>query len=259
MGHKVVAIVQARMGSTRLPGKALLHLAGDPLVAHVARRVSASSKVNKIVFAVPDSAENDPLASYVSEKLGLTVYRGSEDDVLGRFALAVMAEDPDLVVRITADDPLKDPALVDKAVDIMLQDPEVVYVSNSLRVTYPEGLDVEVIRGWAILEAASEAKSAVDREHVTPFIWRQPHRYRVTQFLSSRDLSTWRWTLDTLDDFHFLSLVFANLTKSPSNYAFEDIVDMIEASPTLFELMPVAPRSVEKLELSESGRTTENG
>lgn len=246
-----LAIVQARMGSTRLPGKSLMRLAGLPLVQHVARRTGAARLVDKLVFAIPDTPENDVLHDFVSNTLGLDVYRGANDDVLARFAAVVRAEQPDVVVRITADDPLKDPAVIDRAIALLLRDPTLTYVSNSLEASYPEGLDVEVVRAWALLEAASEATLPSDREHVTPFIWRQPSRYRVGQFRCPRDLGAWRWTLDTAADLAFLAAVLDALPIGPEFYAYERVVELLESVPELYERMPAAPRSVQQLDQRE--------
>ncbi len=245
------------MGSTRLPGKSLLELAGLPLVAHVARRVVASKSVDVVAFVIPNTNENDVLADYVTSDLKMKVYRGADLDVLDRFASAVIAEQPDIVVRITADDPLKDPALIDKAINLMLLNPKLDYVSNNIEASYPEGLDVEVIRASALLEAAAEAILEIDREHVTPFIWRQPDRYEIGQFQFDRDLSGWRLTLDTNADREFLTAVLTSLPEGDTAFAFETLVSILEESPSLLRLMPKDTRSVDQLNLPISERAVE--
>jgi spore coat polysaccharide biosynthesis protein SpsF len=224
-----------------------MRLAGRTVVEHVARRARAARLVDKVVFAVPDTAVDDVLADHLAEEVTVDVCRGPDADVLTRFAMVVERERPQFVVRLTADDPLKDPALIDRAVEILLADSSLAYVSNSIEASFPEGLDVEAVTAEALLAAAAEATSALDREHVTPFVWRQPHRFGVAQFRANRDLSSWRWTLDTPDDLRFLAAVLEALPPGEQNYAYPRVVDLLESNPDLLEQMPSAPRSVDKL------------
>ena len=222
------------MGSNRLPGKSLRELAAHPLVEHVARRTLAANEVNRVVFAVPEGQEDDVLAEYVTHHLGLAVHRGPVDDVLCRFAIAIAAEDPSIVVRVTADDPLKDPALIDRAVRTLVDDPTVDYVSNTLDATFPEGLDVEAIRVEALLLADREAVLPSDREHVTPFIWRQPDRFTIRQFRADRDLSDWRWTLDTVEDYEVLRALIEQ--HGAAELAVPELLSLLEAHPEIMAL-----------------------
>ena len=225
------------------------------MVEHVARRTLAANEVNRVVFAVPEGQEDDVLAEYVTHHLGLAVHRGPVDDVLCRFAIAIAAEDPSIVVRVTADDPLKDPALIDRAVRTLVDDPTVDYVSNTLDATFPEGLDVEAIRVEALLLADREAVLPSDREHVTPFIWRQPDRFTIRQFRADRDLSDWRWTLDTVEDANFLSDVLNHFPTGPATYRYQDVVAMLESHPDLLAGMPRVPRGAAYLAMKEAERT----
>ena len=254
MSTNVLAIVQARMESSRLPSKSLMGLAGKPLVDHVAARVSAAESLDRVVFAIPDTPKNDPLHDHLKNDLGVTVHRGSESDVLERFARVVEAEDPEVVVRLTADDPLKDPSIIDFAVGLLLEQPVLDYVSNSIEPSYPEGLDVEVIRSEALMAAASRARSPDEREHVTPFIWSQPDRFRLRHFRSERDLSTWRWTLDTLEDWKFLDVLLRRIGSESASFDYRNVVDLIESDAELFRLMPRQARSVDAVRRSLGSR-----
>jgi spore coat polysaccharide biosynthesis protein SpsF len=235
------------MGSTRLPGKSLRPLAGLPLVTRVAQRALAATQIDRVVFALPLGPQDDPLATHVQEVLGLQVHRGSAEDVLARFADVVRAEQPSIVVRLTADDPLKDPAVIDMAISMLLADDSLDYVSNSLQSSYPEGLDVEVVRAVALLEADAEATLPFEREHVTPFIWQRPERYRLAHLIAPRDLGSWRWTLDNDDDFRFLEALLTAMPSSADWYAYEHVVEFLESKPDLLGMMPRQPRSVDKV------------
>jgi spore coat polysaccharide biosynthesis protein SpsF (cytidylyltransferase family) len=193
-----LAIVQARMGSTRLPGKVLMPLGPTSVLELVLARLAAAP-VDEIVVATSDRPIDDPVADTASSA-GVSCVRGSELDVLGRFALALDAHPADEVVRITADCPLVDPEIVGIALDAR-RSADADYASNTLVRTFPDGLDVEVIAAGALRAAAGDATDDAEREHVTPFVYRRPRRFVLTQFTSGdARLGRERWTLDDADD-----------------------------------------------------------
>ncbi len=193
---KTIVLVQARMGSARLPGKVMRPIAGKPMVDWVLSRASRASSVDRVVLATSDSQRDDALAAHVGAQ-GYAVERGSEDDVLSRFASAALAQAADVVVRITADCPLMDPGLIDAVVDLRSRE-DADYASNTDPATFPDGLDVEVFVADALYRAARDATERRDREHVTPFLRREPfHRVSLTH---ETNLSVIRWTVDEAAD-----------------------------------------------------------
>ena len=192
-----VAVVQARMSSSRLPGKVLADIGGEPSLALLLARLSRADSLDEIVVATSDGSDDDRVASQ-AERSGARAYRGPLDDVLGRFTGAIGDHDG-AVVRITADCPLVDPALVDGVVGLL--DGNAVYASNIEPRSFPVGLDVEAVRAGTLRELARTATDPSDREHVTLAIRRDPDRYPREALSSGRDdLSGLRWTVDTPDD-----------------------------------------------------------
>jgi len=232
---RIVGIIQARMGSTRLPGKALADLAGAPFFARVVERMRACETLDALVLATTAEASDDPLAA-LAESLGLLVYRGSVDDVLDRFTQAARLAEADLIVRITADDPFKDPQVTDHAVRLWLQRPDLDYVSNTIQPTYPEGLDIEVFTREALERAWREARLPSEREHVTPYIWKHPDRFRLLNFAHERDLSHLRWTVDYPEDLAFARAVYERLYRPGQVFLMADILRLLEAEPQLAQI-----------------------
>lgn len=229
---RIVGIIQARMGSTRRPGKVLADIEGKALLEHLLERVSRSSRLNELVVATTDSASDDELVKFLSDR-GVSVFRGSCDDVLERYYKCAKEFSADIVVRITADDPLKDVGIVDSIVDKMLENPEFDYYSNTLSPSFPEGLDVEVFKFDALETAYREASLSSEREHVTPFIWKRPENFKLGSFKNDSDLSHLRWTVDYDSDLEFVREVFRELY--PKNPAFDwmDVLELLESRPEL--------------------------
>jgi len=194
---RTLAVVQARTGSTRLPGKVLMPIAGRPMLGFMLARLAAAP-VDDMVVATSANAGDDALAD-VASAAGVAVVRGSESDVLGRFLTALDGHPADIVVRLTADCPLVDAGVVADAIacrDAAGAD----YASNTLVRTYPDGLDVEVLTAGSLRTAAAEAVDPAEREHVTPFVYRRPERFRLAAVLGPESLGDERWTVDTADD-----------------------------------------------------------
>lgn len=215
-----LCVVQARMGSTRLPGKVMAELAGRPVLALMLDRL-AGLEADRLVVATSTAEADSRIEALAAEK-GVAVVRGPEADVLARFVLALDAYPATHVVRLTADCPLMDPALVATAIDVHLRE-AADYTSNTLVRTFPDGLDIEVLTAAALREANAEAADAYEREHVTPFVSRRPDRYRFAGFESGKDLGAERWTLDTAADLERLREIVAKL-DDPVNASWRDVL-----------------------------------
>ncbi|MGH8046934.1 MAG: aminotransferase class III-fold pyridoxal phosphate-dependent enzyme [Chthoniobacterales bacterium] len=229
---KIVGIIQARLDSTRLPGKVLLDLAGRPLLQHVIERVRAVEGIDEVVVATTNRPEDDAVASFV-ESMGVACFRGHPTDVLDRFHCAASLYNADAVTRHTADCPLLAPELVSEVVKVF-REGGYDYVSNVLRPSYPDGVDVETFSFEALEAAWREAALASEREHVTPFLVNHPERFRQFNVGQSEDLSGWRWTVDEPRDLEFVRAVLQSLNDHPATY--DEIVKLLKARPELLEI-----------------------
>ena len=230
----IVAVLQARASSSRLPGKVLKPLLGRPMLARQLERVARSARIDKLLLATSDHASDQPVADLAREA-GVAAFRGSLDDVLDRFYQAVLPHRPDHVVRLTGDCPLSDPSLIDDIVAAHLEG-GYDYTSNALEPTYPDGLDVEVFRFKCLEEAWREAQLPSQREHVTPFINRQPSRYNIFHYKGEPDLSALRWTVDEPADFELVRTVYETLFPSNPRFPTRDILELLEKRPELKDM-----------------------
>lgn len=229
---RVVAIVQARMDSTRLPGKVLRDLAGEPMVGRVIERLRRVQGIDQIQVAISRRPADDPLLEHLSRLGDIGVTRGPEEDVLARFVQAADESGAEIVVRITADCPLLSPTVSHRVVGEFLRHrAHCDYVSNTLRRTFPRGLDTEAFSYEALRVAHLEAESRADREHVTPFIWRQPQRFRLRSVVDSVDRSHHRWTVDTREDFELMSRIYAELHPRNPDFDYEEILSCLAEHP----------------------------
>ncbi|WP_312166591.1 glycosyltransferase family protein [Phenylobacterium sp.] len=217
-----VAILQARMSSSRLPGKVMKLLAGRPMVERQIERLRRSATLSRLIVATSDDASDDVLASFLAD-IGVEVHRGPLADVLGRYVGAIEALGVSgQVVRLTADCPLADPGVIDDCVRLQAR-LRVDYCSNGRNRTYPRGLDVEVFEAQGLLIAGREASDPYDREHVTPFLYRNPDRFTQGELVQGRDESALRWTVDTPEDFAFVERVYAALYPTKPDFTSDDI------------------------------------
>ena len=230
----IIGILQARMSSTRLPGKVLLPLVGQPMLAHQIERLRRARSLERLLVATTVEERDDPIAALAAE-LGLDCFRGSRDDVLDRYYRAAEPLRPAYVVRLTADCPLADWDIIDRAVDFAVSG-GFDYASNTLRPTWPDGLDVEVMTFAALETAWREATSPVDREHVTPYIIARPERFAQGSLQSELDLSAMRWTVDEPRDFEFVSRVYEHLYPGDPAFTTADVLALLQARPELMEL-----------------------
>lgn len=226
----IVAIVQARMSSTRLPGKTLADLEGKPLIERVIARISLSKRLEKVVLATSTNPTDDPLAEWAARR-SVRLYRGHLDDVLGRYADCAAAENARTIVRLTGDNPFKDPKIIDDVIDLY-ERKAAAFAYNNHPPTFPEGLDVEVFSRCALDEMAAEATDPFEREHVTQFMFRRPERFKQVNFRAACDDSDLRLTVDTAEDLALARQIQALL--GPERYfSAEEIVALLRARPDL--------------------------
>jgi spore coat polysaccharide biosynthesis protein SpsF (cytidylyltransferase family) len=226
-----VAIVQARMPSTRLPGKSLADIHGQPALALLVGRLGRAETLDGIVVATSTDVEDDPVDE-VARGLGCEVHRGPRDDVLTRYVEAAAGR-PGPFVRITADCPLTDPGVVDQVVRLYGRSADVVYASNIEPRSFPVGLDTEVVSRAALLRAGDEARDPDDREHVTLLIRRSPGRYPRVNLTREPDLSHLRWTVDHPQDLEFVRRLVERLGGRRYEAGLEEILVAVRAEPSL--------------------------
>ena len=231
---RCVAIVQARMGSSRLRGKTLAEIEGKPLLEHVVDRALASAWVDEVMLATTVDHDDDSIEQFCTDNK-LRCFRGSVDDVLDRYYQAATIARAEHIVRVTADDPFKDPEIIDLVAAAYFEDPSADYVSNAIDPTFPDGLDVEVVSRAALAIAWKEARLASEREHVTPFIWKRRERFRIISVKYSRDLSDHRWTLDYPEDLAFTRAVYHHLYHGQV-FHMRDVLALLDEHPEIAKI-----------------------
>ncbi len=227
---RVVAIIQARMGSTRLPGKVLKDLAGDTVLARVVNRTRRAKLLDEVVVATTTEAADESIVAEC-ERLKVAAFRGSETDVLDRYYQAAQKCSADAVVRITSDCPLMDPELVDHTVRAFEAD-GADYATNSLVVTYPRGLDVEVFTTDALRRAWKEAQKEYQRIHVTPYFYEGEGKFKIVSLAAPADFSNYRWTLDTSEDLQLLRTIYEHF-GGRDDMSWREVLAFVESKPEL--------------------------
>jgi spore coat polysaccharide biosynthesis protein SpsF (cytidylyltransferase family) len=232
--RNIVAIVQARMGSTRLPGKVLADVGGKRMLEHIVSRLRRSQLINDVIVATSSAPADDLIAEVATQK-NFKVFRGHESDVLDRYYEAAKNAKADIVVRITGDCPLIDPEVVDRVVATFLSE-DCDYASNTLVCTYPDGLDAEVFSFTALEIAWRDGRRAADREHVTPYI-RTSRRFRLRNVQSELGRSTrhLRWTVDEPRDLEFVRAVYARM-GAREVFGWREVLALLDAEPMLGDL-----------------------
>ncbi|MBE6064837.1 glycosyltransferase family protein [Clostridium cochlearium] len=231
---KIVCIVQARVGSTRLPGKVLKKICGKTVLEHDIDRLRRIKNIDEIIIATT-TLERDNDIVKECERLGVKCFRGSEEDVLSRYYYAAKENNADVVVRVTSDCPLIDPEVSEKIIQYYLDNKDKYdYVSNTIERTYPRGLDTEVFRLKALEKAFNESKIQRDREHVTPYIWDNSDIFKLYYYKNDVDYSELRWTLDTEEDFRLINRIYGLLYPyMNSEFKFNDILNLYNDYPEL--------------------------
>lgn len=231
-----LAILQARMSSTRLPGKVLADVAGAPMILRQIERLRRAKRLSGLIVATSTRPDDDPLAEVLA-RAGVQVVRGDLDDVLSRFIAALdAAGERDAAVRLTADCPLIDPAVVDATIDLFTRS-GADYASNTGdQRTFPKGLDIEVFRTDALRRAHAETHDPYDREHVTPFIYRRPERFKLVTLTQDRREGDVRWTVDRPDDLDFVRAVYEALYPARPDFGSDDVRAFVGGRPDLANL-----------------------
>ncbi len=228
---KPVIIVQARMTSTRLPGKVLKRVLGKPLLEYQIERLRRVPSADEIMIATTTNGTDDPIVA-LCDRLDVRYYRGSEDDVLGRYHGAATLVHADSVVRVTSDCPIIDPGVIDHIIRFYNEHRlEYDYVSNCLVRSYPRGMDTEVFSFNALDIAHREAVKSSDREHVTPFLYHNPYRFRLADITFSEDQSRHRWTVDTPEDFELIRRIIEALYPVRPGFDLQDVLRLIGEHP----------------------------
>ena len=219
----IVAIIQARTGSTRFENKVMKKLYTKTLIEHIVERIDSVELIKKIVVATTINEEDDKLEALLISK-NISVFRGSENNVLERFYLAGKEYHADIIVRVTSDDPFKDPQVITQALTLLI-DSKFDYVSNTIIPTYPEGIDIEVFTFDALKKAFINAKLKSEQEHVTPYIWKNNCKnFSIHNFSHTKDISSLRWTIDYESDFEFANKIYNELYEENKLFSMDDIL-----------------------------------
>jgi spore coat polysaccharide biosynthesis protein SpsF len=230
----VTAIIQARTGSKRLPNKIFSKIVGKPLIWHIVDRLKYSKRIQSVVLATTTSTNDDSIQDWC-ERNNVKIFRGSEDDVLDRYYQAAMANKSNIIVRITADDPFKDPHIIDSVIDLF-ESRSLDFAYNNSPPTFPEGLDTEVFSFDSLKKAALQSVDPFEREHVTQYFYRNPEIFKQANFPFSKDLSYLRWTIDLEPDLIMVKEIYENLYFEGKIFLMEDILNLLEKKPYLKEI-----------------------
>jgi len=229
---KTVAIIQARVGSTRLPGKVLLDVGGRSVLARVIERVRRFTMIDEMIVATSDQ-DTDNAIIEECDRIGAASFRGSESDVLARFLGAAKATDASICVRLTADCPLLDPSVSDSIISLFVEaNGAADYASNKIPQSFPRGLDTEVFSLDALERAARRARQTYERVHVTAYMYRHPEIFSLMSVTSDIDRADWRWTVDTPEDLEFVREVYRRMDER-GEFSWHDVVRLLEEEPSL--------------------------
>lgn len=232
---KIIAIIQARMGSTRLPGKVLKKVKDKPLLEYQLERIQQSQLINEIVIATTQNEKDQKIIEFCNAR-DIHVIQGSEENVLERYFQAAKEYDAEVIVRLTSDCPLIDPELIDEVIRLFLESKDVDYASNTLVRSYPRGLDIEVFAMKALLESYQQAILESEKEHVTPFIYNRPERFKLVNLESLEDYSYHRWTVDTEEDFELIQRIIEVTYPYTKDVKWKDIIKIMEQNPSWHEI-----------------------
>jgi len=241
---RVVTIIQARLGSSRLPGKVLLPLAGKELLVRMVERVQRASLCGSIIVAMTDNPADSAIEN-ICRRENFLFFRGHETDLLDRHFQVASQFQADAVVKIPSDCPLIDPLIIDKVISFFLEsykkswEQHFDYVSNLHPPSYPDGNDVEIMPFEVLATAWREGNKDFEREHTTPFIWEQPHRFRLgnVKWETGLDFSmTHRWTIDYPEDYRFINAIYDRLYDKKPGFGLQDILALLEKEPRLMEI-----------------------
>lgn len=238
----VNAIIQARCGSTRFPNKVFALIDGKPLLWHVVNRLKYATKIDDIIVATTVSEKDDKIEQWCKEN-NVYCFRGSEENVLNRYYSASEAFPSEYVVRITADDPFKEPKVIDAVITKLIEE-GYDHVTNNLPPSFPEGLDCEAFKKSALDRSEKEAETAFEREHVTQYIYHHPEIFKIGNVSNPENLSYLRWTIDKDVDFEMVKAVYAH--RNPANKGIllmDEILEILKANPEIEKINSEVERS----------------
>lgn len=239
---KVNAIIQARCGSTRFPDKVFVDIDGKPLLWHVVNRLTYAKRIDDIVVATTIGLKDNRIEEWC-EKENVKCFRGSENDVLNRYYSASVAFPSDIVVRVTADDPFKEPDVIDKVICKLL-DEDLDLTTNNFPPSYPEGLDCEVFTFRVLKMMEEEAQDPFEREHVTQYVYRNPDKFKIGNLVCDRQLSSYRWTIDNQEDYDMVRAVYAKRKDGVEGILLMDeILSILEQNPEITDMNAKVKRS----------------
>jgi spore coat polysaccharide biosynthesis protein SpsF (cytidylyltransferase family) len=231
---KTLAIIQARMDSTRLPNKVILKLGDKSVIEHIVERVSMADTIDEVVVVTSINRSNLELISLCVNK-GIRVFVGSEDDVLDRYYQVAKLLNPEYIIRITGDCPMIDKDIIDGVYEYFIST-KADYTTNANPPTFPDGLDTEIFTFNSLKTAWENAQLMSEREHVTPYISKNINQFKINNFANNVDYSSKRWTLDEKNDFDFIKLVYDHFYKGEHNFWFNDILEYIKQFPEVENL-----------------------
>jgi len=231
MNKRTLAILQARTTSSRLPGKVMMNINGRPMIFWQIQRILQATKVNELVVATSTESTDDLLVKFLEDNL-VPVHRGSLDDVLSRF-IEVAAKHPhDALVRLTGDCPLVMPKLMDQMIDEFFER-DVDYLSNTLVPTFPDGLDIEIVKYGVLEKLSSFTLRNNDLEHVTYGVYSRPEIFRLSNFLNEFDQSNERWTVDYQEDLDFVRTIFKAFSGREALFSYQELQEFLKQNPNL--------------------------
>ncbi|MFZ3018218.1 MAG: glycosyltransferase family protein [Gallionella sp.] len=233
---KTIIIVQARMTSTRLPGKVMLPVLGTPLLEYQIKRLQRVKSADGVCIACTTNQADQPIVE-LAHKLGVALYRGSEPDVLARYYEAARMLQAEYIVRVTSDCPVIDPEEIDKLIKFYLARTAALdYAYNGLIKTYPRGMDAEIFSFEALKTAYQQADKDLEREHVTPYLYMHPEKFRLANFAFGQDKSNYRLTVDTPEDFELISRIITALYPVKPEFTIHDILKLLSKHPNWLEI-----------------------
>jgi spore coat polysaccharide biosynthesis protein SpsF (cytidylyltransferase family) len=231
MDFKTIAILQARMSSTRLPGKVMKLINGRPMIYWQIQRIKKSKLVDKLVLAISEDISDDALADYF-DTINQVYVRGSLNDVVDRFIKVKSIYKSEAIVRLTGDCPLVMPEIIDKVISEFYRH-DVDYVSNILTLTFPDGLDVEIFKSGVLDRLQNLNLSMSEKEHVTLGIINRQDKFTTKNYFNDRNISSYRWTVDTQKDFDFVSKVFAHFELNEVNFSQKELEKFVQSNPEI--------------------------
>lgn len=230
----VTAIIQARMGSSRLPGKVLKEVNGKPLLLHQINRLKKCRKIDNLVVATTVENQDNQLVEFCN-KHNINVFRGSEENVLERYHGAWKKFGGETIVRLTSDCPIIDPDIVDETIEYFLMN-DFDYVSNTIERTFPRGLDTEVFTAKALSISYNFAVLDRDKEHVTPYIYTNSDKFKLGFYKGEKNYSKYRWTVDTEEDFELINLLLTEYKGKETDLKLKEAIRLMEVNPNWFEI-----------------------